>query len=290
MKKFLTTFFKYAISLFIFFNIIAFFSLFVLNKSCFYKPQFIKNGVEETKFDYVVLGSSTGLTTLDTKLIDSIATKKGLNISMDDSSLNTHYLMLKHFYTVGKQTEKLVLVITPWDISNAKAKLNNNDYRFLPHINNNYVFEYYNEMEKELFKPLTFSRYIPIIGVSYYNTEIFYPSLITFVDSKKRNRFDDKGNYSYPNLGAPKNKEIEIERLTINNLYYYKIAKFCKSKNIKLITYISPIYRTKVTTNNSNILNHSYLIKSKDFFYDNIHVNSLGRKKCSIEFASSVFK
>ena len=68
-----------------------------------YKNQFVKNGVKETEFDYVVLGSSTGLTTLDTKLIDEKMYTSGLNISMDDTSLSSHYLMLQYFLSLGKK-------------------------------------------------------------------------------------------------------------------------------------------------------------------------------------------
>ena len=84
MKQFLKSIGLYGLISFLFFNGIAFLCLFFLSKSSFYKPSFVKNGVVNNSFDYVVLGSSTGLTTLDTKLIDSVTGMKGLNISMDD--------------------------------------------------------------------------------------------------------------------------------------------------------------------------------------------------------------
>ena len=66
MRKFLTKIAFYSFLILLLGNGVAFLSLYVLGKSQLYKNQFVKNGVAETHFNYVVLGSSTGLTTLDT--------------------------------------------------------------------------------------------------------------------------------------------------------------------------------------------------------------------------------
>ncbi|WP_320814520.1 hypothetical protein [Flavobacterium sp.] len=246
----------------------------------------MKNGVKEKYFDYVILGSSTGLTTLNSKLIDSTLNTTGLNISMDDSSLNSHYLMLQYFYALGKKTETLVLAITPWDVTNKAPKLNNNDYRFLSEIQQNVVFDYYSEIESADFPILQYSKFLPILGVSYYNNELFYPSFFTFVKPEKRNRFDDKGNYSYPNLGAPSKENEDAIHLDFQNPYFFKIVDFCKKKNIKLILYQSPLYKKNIlTSGNYTIINHSNLIKDNTLFYDNLHVNKKGRVYCSEIFA-----
>lgn len=288
MRLFIKKLCIYGIVFFLFFNCIALFSLFVLGRSSFYKPQFVKNTIKENSFDYVVLGSSTGLTTLDTKLIDSITNKSGLNISMDDSALNSQYLMLQYFYKLNKKTKKLVLAVTPWDLKNANPKLNNNDYRFLTFVNDDFVYDYYKNFEKGFFKPLTFSKFCPIIGVSYYNTEIFFPSIIALVKPKFRNKFDDKGNFSYPKTGKPLKLNKDTYELIIKNPYYFKIKKFCNDNNIELITYISPIFKTKVFTKEIDIINHSNIIDDEKLFYDDIHVNKNGRKLCSELFSSYI--
>ena len=107
MKKFIFKILVFGILFMVLANFLSYLVLFQLKKSNFYKPQFLANGVFQKNFDYVVLGSSTGLTTLDTKIIDSITGKKGLNISLDDSSLSSHYLMLQHFYKLDKKNKSL---------------------------------------------------------------------------------------------------------------------------------------------------------------------------------------
>lgn len=289
MKRFLLKIGLYSLLLFLAVNLIAFLSLHFLGKSYFYKPQFITNGVAETHFDYVVLGSSTGLTTLDTKLIDSLSGKKGLNSSMDDSSLSSHYLMLEYFYSIGKKTDRLILAVTPWDLANEKPVLNNNDYRFLTYVREDCVSGYYQNIEEGYFKKLSLSKYFPIIGVSYYNTELFYPSLVALAKPQKRNQFDDRGNYCYPNQGHPKKAKNKTVPLAFKNPYFDKIIAFCKTNKIELVLYQSPMYGTSVTLENSNqvpFINHSDLLTSPDLFYDNIHVNSVGREICSKEVAA----
>lgn len=286
MKKFLLKIGFYGLILLVLGNGVALLSLCFLGQSTLYKPQFIKNGVKEQHFDYVVLGSSTGLTTLDTKQIDSILHIQGLNISMDDSALSSHYLMLRYFYAQQKTTKYLVLAVTPWDLENTNPIVGNNDYRFLSERTTNVVKEYYQNSTYIDFPVLKYSNYMPLLGVSYYNTEIFYPSLFTVLQPQKRNRFDDRGNYSYPTSGKITDKEDTTIAVKMRNPYFEKIKSFCKQQGIVLIVYQSPLYKTKVETNFEGInINHSNFIKQDALFYDNLHVNHLGRTVCSEDFA-----
>lgn len=286
MKKFLKTISIYGFSIFILLNLISFLCLYALGKSSFYKQQFVKNGINSTSFDYVVLGSSTGLTTLDTKQIDTLAGLNGLNISMDDSSLNSHYLMLQQFYSQGNKTNKLILCITPDDISNLKPIINTNDYRFLPQVWDANVKNYFSEMQGENQMIYQLTPYVPLVGVSYFNSELFFPALIAVAKPSYRNLFDDKGNYSYPVTQSASHNLVNLpkgsKKATIQNPYFFKIADFCRQNNIALLIYQSPIYNLEVIYDNSfSIINHSSLLKNADLFYDKIHVNKKGRAICS---------
>lgn len=286
MKKFLLKIALYSVVILVLANAIAWLSLYFLGQSNLYKPQFVKNGVKENHFDYVVLGSSTGLTTLDTKQIDATLTTTGLNISIDDTGLNTHYLMLRYFYEQNKTTKYLVLAVTPWDLGNENPVLSDNDYRFLSERNTKSVHQYYQTITYEGFPVLKYSTYFPVLGVSYYNTEVFYPSLFTVIQPKKRNRFDDRGNYSYPSSGSPEETTQNTTATIIKNPYFEKIKVFCRQKGIQLIVYQSPLYKTKVTLSEQTVfINHSDLIQTDTLFYDNLHVNEYGRTACSADFA-----
>jgi len=289
MKKFLKTLSIYGISIFVLLNIISFLCLYSLGKSSFYKQQFVKNGVTDTSFDYVILGSSTGLTTLDTKQIDSITRLKGLNISMDDSGLSAHYLMLEQFYSFGHQTDKLVLCITPNDVSNLKPIINGNDYRFLPDASDANVKQYFCEIEGKDKWIYQSTSYLPLVGVSYFNSELFFPGIVALVQPKRRNLFDDKGNYSYPvSKSALKLLDKKkTQKVAIKNPYFSKIVDFCKQHDIELIVYQSPIYNLNPIYNiNLPLINHSSLFDDTALFYDEIHVNKKGRRVCSSNVAT----
>lgn len=288
MRAFLYKFLGYGFLLFVVLQGVSYLSLKFLERSVFYKPQFVKNAFPSTSFDYVVLGSSTGLTTLDTQLIDSLTGKKGVNFSMDDTSMSSHYLMLQHLYACGHTTQTVVLALVPEDVSNATPQLSANDYRFLPHIREAHVHDYFKTLDSDFFSVYTTTRYLPLIGVSYFNTELFYPSLLVAIQPQKRNRFDAFGNYSYPEVQAqlPKFSGLQYKKPEIRNPYLERIVRFCEEHSISLVLYQSPLYATRCEYPASyNVLNHSDLISDKMLFYDRLHVNAKGRRLCSEIFA-----
>lgn len=292
MKKFLKHITLYGLLVFILLNTIAWCSLYFLRNSSFYKPSFLTHEVIENDFDYIVIGSSIGLTTLNTILIDSLTDKRGLNLSIDDTSIASNYLMLHHFYENGKKTKYCILAISHWDLAVEKPTLNDNDYRFLPYFYEDYVYNYYKALEPDFFKPLALSHYFPAIGVCYYNTEIFYPSIVAAIQPNKRNRFDENGNYFYPELGKIQRKKWSTIELSWKNPYVEKMQKLCKENNTALIFYQAPIFNTKIINSNReiNFINHADVIEKEDYFFDEIHVNQYGRAEASTIFAKELMK
>lgn len=292
MRKFIIKIGIYGILSFLLLNGIAFAALFLLGKSQLYKPQFLKNGVKEIHFDYIVLGSSTGLTTLNTKAIDSVMQWNGLNLSMDDTSLSTHVLMLEYFLSLGKKTDKIFLCVTPWDLQNPVNSLNDNDYRFLTECSNPVVYKHYCTFETKGLPVLTYSKYFPFLGMSYYNNELFYPALFTAVQPKKRNRFDDKGNYTYPdNQNKIEDKKNSKVSVIIKNPAFQRMKTLCKINNIELIIYQSPLFRNEVVfpSIEDRVINHSTILP-ENMFYDQIHVTTVGRTFCTLAFCKNLKK
>jgi hypothetical protein len=290
MKFFLKKIIFYGFLALILFNAIALTCLYILRNSSFYKPEFLVHEVKNEHFDYIVIGSSIGLASLNTTQIDSSINSKGLNLSMDDTSLSSNYLMLQHFYKHNKKVKFCILAINYWDVSNEKPKMKINDYRFLPFVNEDYVFNYYNEGEATRFKPLTWSRNMPIIGVSYFNTEIFYPALVALFKPEYKNRFDGDGNYAFPSTTNLKYKQKADLQLNWRNPFLDKIKKLCCDNHTQLIVYQAPNYDKKIINKNRNfnLINHSDSIISTKYFYDEVHLNSKGRKLESRAFANEL--
>ena len=155
---------------------LSFGSLWVLKKSSFYKPAFLTNQINQKSFDYIVLGASNGLTTLNTKLIDSLLNTTGINLSMDDTSVSSQYLMLQHFLAEGKSTKYCVLASSPSSFDFKNNNISDNDYRFLMYVNRPYVSDYYKQFSGRNARLLYNSKWAPVLGVSYYNACLLYTS------------------------------------------------------------------------------------------------------------------
>lgn len=267
-------------------------SLWALRQSDFYKPSFLVNSVKESRFDYIILGASTGLTTLNTQLIDSINHTKGVNLSMDDTSLPSQYLMLQHFLAQGKTTRFCVLAPSNASFDSKHNRLSDNDYRFLPFVNASYVYDYYNSFSGTSSNILGLSRWMPELGVSYYNAELFYPSLLSLINPKKRNRFDVHGNYEYPFIKYQDSTLVTFEPMPIQftNIYLLKIMELCRANNIELICYLTPMMDKQVILEpiELKVINHSNLLMNAKYFNDAIHVNYLGNRQASVRFADDI--
>lgn len=269
--------------------LISYASLWALRQGSFYKPSFLENQVETSEFDYIVLGSSTGLTTLNTQVIDSVLGTRGLNLSMDDTALSTQYLMLQHFIATNKQAKMCVLAASILDYNVVHTTLSGNDYRFAPYVSRDYVQDYYTSFSGRSARILSYSKWFPMLGTGYYNTELFYPSLISLIDSKKRNRFDAFGNYSYPETskssqGIEKRHELKV---TFQNPYIKRIQDLCAENNIQLIVYVPPHKQIAAQPIETTflVINHSAILLDSRYFYDELHVNTLGRRVVSLRFA-----
>lgn len=289
MKRFLLKTAGYLILIISIANLFSFSSLYFLRKSNFYKPLFVNNYTQK-HFDYVVLGSSTGLTTLNAFVIDSMTGMSGLNASMDDTSMGSQYVMLQQILKSGKKIDNCVLTISYVDAGNTTPTLSGNDYRFLPLVKENHIQEYYRGFDTIQARILSLSEWLPVIGVAYYNTEIFYPSLVTLINPKRRNRFDTKGNYVYPDQKKVKQRAAEGEKITFRNPFFYKIEELCRKNNIELIVYHPPVYKIKVIgeVSGHQFINHSNLFSDSIYFYDNIHVNRRGRNLATQAFANEL--
>lgn len=265
-------------------------NLWALRCSSFYKPSFLVNDIKEKNFDYIILGASTGLTTLNTTIIDSIAHINGLNLSMDDTTLSTHYLMLQHFLAEGKTTSYCILAPSNTSYDLKLDRLSDNAYRFLPYVQRDYVYEHYGQFDSPPAHVLKQSKWLPMQGVSYYNTELFYPSLVSLFNPKKRNRFDAKGNYTYPAKTIDDTRIVSRDTFDVDfsNPYMKAIKALCDRHGIQLICYLSPMERRSVNVVNMDYksINHSANLTNTRYFFDGIHVNTLGREASSIAFAN----
>ena len=267
------------------------FSFWSLRRGNFYKPSFVENSIKEKEVDYIILGASTALTGIDTKLLDSLTGLNGFNLAIDDTGLPNHYLMLAHFLETGHRTKKVILAPTLSSLKETRGTLGDNDYRFLMYNKRDYINNYYDELENgDRFPVLSSTKYLPFLGISYYNVELFFPSLVSVLKPNKHNRFDELGDYTYPNRKFKSSKNFETKEIDFKNDYFQKIVATCQSKGIELLIYFPPIYNTEIYWESSTleILNLTNALKKTKYFYDEIHVNKIGKTEATKKIAEKI--
>jgi hypothetical protein len=211
---------------------------------------------------------------------------------MDDTDLKTQLLMLKHFYASGYSAKNCVLTLDRQHYIQTDSTLGNNDYRFFAYAKRDYVNSHYETYEDGIVKSLSIAGYFPFAALSYYNLELFMPSGLSAIKPKYSNRFDEKGNYSYPNnqsIEQPATRETRAAETT--NPLLSEMKEICEKNNTILIFYIAPYLdeSQNVTTGqlDTDLINHSdVLVGTSEYFYDKLHVNALGREKVTEQFIS----
>ena len=267
-------------------NFIAWMGLYVLRNSDVYKPSYmIRNISKEIPFDYIIVGSSTGLTGLNTNVIDSIAKTNGFNISLDGVGPAGQYMMLQHFFKNGFKTRKVILSLDNHTVRDSSIEQSNlNEYYFIPWISKDYIYACFVKKDGKLLKTNAYTKYCPLLGFSYYNQQFLGSILWALKDSRQRYHFDAKGNKFY-NFGhfRPDKDGVKYfsDTLSVLNPYIRKMEKLCCEQGVQLIYFLHPEWqRDAVVTDSVNylVLNfRNFFNNSPEYFYDNIHVNVNGQ-------------
>lgn len=167
------------------------------------------------------------------------------------------------------------------------------DYRFLMYNKRDYIHTYYSTLETENQLPvLSSTTYLPFLGMSYYNIELFFPSIVSLFKPKKHNRFNEVGDYSYPDKEYHSDKKMKRKKINFHNKYFQQIVKLCQENKIKLLVYFPPIYKTEIYWENTNysMVNLTNAFENIQYFYDEIHVNSKGKKRATRLIAKKFHK
>lgn len=297
MKKFICKLLLFCVAVFAILNAISWGVLETHRNASLFKPSFVVNQIAGESFDYIILGSSVSFTGVNTNVIDSITMMNGINLAMDGSYAHTQSAMLTHFLNQGCKTKYCILAIDEGRSNIAHNNFCINDFQFLPFISDKPIYELYRNQEKALgsspFRSLT--SCIPMLGVTYYNAQIFYSSLLALKDLDKRHNFDKKGNGKYPDNHIFDVDKIEShkEAFTINNSSILNIKRICEDNNIELIYYLPPKYNciSIVEDNQIDTPVINYRDRFNDnykYFYDAVHLNISGRDKVSADLANEL--
>lgn len=241
----------------------------------------------EQAFDYFIIGSSRGLTSIGSEEIDQKLTTRGINLSQDDTGLPSQLLMAKHFFESGFRASYCILVLDEPDFEHSSMQINDNDYRMAPYLQRDYIYDYFRERERGIIRPYTLGKYVPAVLYSYYNTELFIPSLFTLFRPTYRHRFDQYGNYTYPDSQLnPENESLKFIQVQkkISNTLLYEFEEYLRTRGCQLILYVAPYENRELIIQQevkAPLINHSSTLLENSYFYDPIHLNEKGKLEAS---------
>lgn len=279
MKAFLLFFFKILGLSFLVLELLSLFLISTFRSTNFYKSNFVNNQ-GPNHYDFIILGSSRGLTSLNTKRIGDELTKKGFNFSVDDTHIGSQRLMLMHLLNSEVTFDTLFLIYETSD-KNVKT-VSTNDYRFIPFSNRGYVIDYFYEKNANFY--FRSARYTPFIAMSYYNVELFFPCLYALKAPNYKYKYDAFGDYDYP-IGKTVSATISpsIVNIDFDNTDLKIISQICKNRAITLVLIITPSYKTDFKFVGQRdaffIVDLSKEMTEAEYFYDRIHLNKKGKEK-----------
>lgn len=239
---------------------------YVFKKGYYTKIQWLYNK-EAQEYDYAINGSSRAYTTLDLSKIEQRTGKKGINISVDGSSIPDQYLMLKIFIQNKNRIKKLYLQIDPFS-SDTEEIFDFAIPKFFPYLKDEIVFDHFKQFGYEWYA----YRYIPFYRYAKYNT-LWGPHEV-LIDHFKilPHDFDEYGDYFYPNIDYKAPKKLRHLTFDLNSRFKFlnEIITLCKQNHIQLILFTAPVADIIIDKEyHQNIISFTEMMKSKGVLYYN---------------------
>lgn len=276
----------------ILFSFQYFFTLF-FNYNNVFKSSFNKN-INNTDYNYVIIGSSRANQGINSELINSKSSLKGVNLGVNGSNLGDNYITLKNFYENQNQTDIILLQI---DFSVHKNQsVTFTKARFLEKLSSlDNKSNFYNLLDQwnKLNVYLKFITYIK-------NNDFFISKFIwTALGYQK---FNQSGSQLVSKKYLPNPKTIEEIDLSNSHFSYLDSISFiAKENNANLICITMPYTSRRLLKVNgieffyqkmSNYDYHDYsdFFTSDIFFYDDEHINAVGNAQITDEILFKLLK
>ncbi|MHA4895124.1 hypothetical protein ACXZ1K_10245 [Pedobacter sp. PWIIR3] len=246
-------------------------------------------GMKDKEYDFVVHGSSRAFTTLDIPMIEQATGKKGINISVDGSSIPDQFLMLKLFLANHNKVKKVYLQVDPFS-SDTEDIFDFAIPKFLPYIKEDIVFDHFKQFGYEWYA----YRYIPFYRYAKYNTLWGIHEVLIDKFRILPQDFDAAGDFFYPDVKYKGPDSLRHMTFNIKGKYKFlnQIIDLCKQQQVELILFTAPVADIIIDADyKKNAIDFAALMKTKGvtyynygdlygndprFFYNQIHITKDG--------------
>jgi hypothetical protein len=294
MKKFIIHIVKILITLLIVSVVLDFtYTAVYENSTPRTKFQYLRS-LENTKVDYVFLGSSRVENGIDPLMIEKKTGKSCVNLGYQGSKIGDIYtvLQLLKSYNISSDT---VFIQIDYIFEN-KGHSINLPYEMAPfvkgsQITKDYWIDYLGE------DPSTY--YVPFIRYCENETKIGFREIFANVIEKKTNVIRFAGYSPLQGTENQKNTHRSLpSAISGNNPFYDKIKRYGINNNIEIVFFCAPFcehtknleYVKKLKTKIPNLYDFSNAIKEDSMFVNCFHLNYAGARKFTEIFAETVIK
>lgn len=270
MKIFIRKIFIVFLSIFICLNLFGLLLDYQLRRSNVFKVNILFN---KKLPENIILGSSRSLTGINTSLLAKLTNIHWYNLSMDDTKTETHLLFLNLLFSLNKTPKTVLLQYDRQNSDVDSTTFFDNDFQLLPFINSNKTISNYFEHKSNY---LSF-KYLPIYKYIYFNTELLFPCLLTFLNHNYHHRFiENTGDYSYPfdYVKHDSTQKFKNSKIIIKNPLIDNFSLICSKNDAKLFNYTAPVYHVKNTRDSAkyNYFDFSGIYLNASQFSDDFHI------------------
>lgn len=267
MKKFFIQLFKLLVICYVLFWLMDVGFTHVFKKGNYTKVQWLAK-VKNQNYDFIIHGNSRAFTTIDIPKIEAATGKKGINISVDGSSITDQYIMLKLFLLNNNKFKKMYLQIDPFS-SNTEEIFDFAVPKFFPYLKDTVVFDHFKQFGYEWYA----YRYIPFYRYAKYNTLWGIHEVINDQFGILPQDFDQYGDFFYPGTDYKGPEKLRDLTFDLKGRYKFlnQIIQLCKDNNIEVILFTAPVADIRIDAKyKQNIIEFTNLmLKEKGVHYYN---------------------
>ena len=234
------------------------------------------NILENKTYDLVVIGDSRAQGNIIPEIIDSALNISSINVA-SPALYPVDILAGIELYISKNKTPKFIL-IELGETYKFKSASKLGRQQFLPYYKSNILSNYYNYCEDSKYYNIPLYRYIKY-------RDIGWRELYKILINNHNNIFElGKGYRKVEVIGTDiLNTNINWGKAQRMNIHIQSIIDLCKSNNIFLIFFTSPVYGefdqnlcNYFDAKINNYINQSKLIANINYFADRTHVNHKG--------------
>lgn len=238
-----------------------------------------------TSYDVGVIGSSRAWWNINMNKFNEELGLNCISLSNNHFPYSEILLRLKQFYANGNSVDLLLIQTEYWAFFDQESAFSNTVYNNIPYLDDTTTYNYLSNRSNEWVK----LKYVPLWRYSEYNRQWGMEEFIITLLGKRNPIYDSTGTFFSNNkFYGKKNITFDREKSFKINPDFLAIHEFCKSKDIKVSIFTSPIYNADFDTKSQykmeslldsiNLDYHNYISIYKDstFFNDNVHLSIKG--------------